>query len=145
MLTISAMIAMTNRKVVTAMSTYRLAYPRTTDDTGWRVHEAIVYGGSKPAHVRIRARSDDADAMAEVACTCTYFTMNLETALAVQGSAKPVKAGGVMPMKRNPALKPGLCPHLFVFALNLTKSWAADKAEDEKPQASVNPRLRTLK
>src|SRR6478736_3791029 len=133
MLSLSALITMTNRKVVSALSSYRLVYPRTTNISGWRVYTAIVYGGSKPAHPRIRIKEDNIDAPCEVGCSCTYFQMNFETALAVYGSAQPLKAGGAMPKQRNPQLKPGLCPHLLSLGLHLSKQWADAATTEKKP------------
>lgn len=56
-----------------------------------------------------------------VYCSCDYFVYNLETALVLQGSARPLHATGI-PHVKNVMLKPGLCPHLVLLIKSILKN-----------------------
>lgn len=145
MLPLNVLVAATDSKVLRSLSSYRLAYLRDVNDTGWTRYEAVVYGGSKVAHPRMKVKAHSTESEAEVTCSCTYFAMNSEAALALHGNTKPVRTGGVLPMKRNPKLKPSLCPHLLLLALTVGKQWKEAETVPEEEGANVNPKLRTLR
>lgn len=151
MLKLSALLALTDHKVVYSSGHYRIASLITTKDSDGDRFAAIVYGGSKPARSALVLSEPGPEAKAFCMCSCEYFAMNVETVLVMHGSAKPARAGGQLPTTRNPKLKPGLCPHLYLLATSLLKKWQedaralADADQDEKAQGNgVNPKLKTL-
>ena len=153
MLSIEALVALTDPKVKVTARRYKLSKIHDVIDTGWTRYEAYVYGGTKTAKSSLKFKEKSKDSPVFCVCSCTYFTMNCETVLAMHGNAAPVKAAGVLPMKRNAKMKPCLCPHLYSMALTLLNKWGLEEKaalEDEstsaeKTQSRVNSKLRVNK
>lgn len=134
MLTLAAMVGLTDPSIARNIQRYTLAGVRASEDSGMYTYKAYVYGGTKTAYPMVRVQRHDPTSLAFVSCTCTFFTMNCETALALRGSAAPVKAGGAYPAKRNPKLRPGLCPHLYLLTTTVLRAWkmAREKVKQKK-------------
>lgn len=140
MLTLDALVGLSDRRVAAVLSKYRFGALQETTETGQSRYDAIVYGGHKPARCSIWAKEHVVTTTVRVACSCEYFAMNLETVLAVYGNTRAAAGEGILPTKRNPAMKPGLCPHLYLLALHLGKEWT--EGSDKKKSKNVNNEVR---
>lgn len=138
MLRLDILVAMTADKIEKSLSSYRPTRILYTEESGFYRYDTIVYGGSKPARSTIWVQDKKPDTMCKVACTCTYFAMNVETVLALYGSATVHRADGKLPMKRNPKLKPSLCPHLCLLATVLLRSWHQQKTRKFDHKNSID-------
>lgn len=133
-LPLDTLVYQSDRRVAQVLTKYRIGSLNSTVDTGWNRYDAIIYGGHQPARCTIEAQEMSVKSQVRCNCTCKYFTMNLETVLAIYGVARPAQAHGMIPKQRNPTMKPGLCPHLYLLALHLGKQWTS---KDEKVTTDV--------
>jgi hypothetical protein len=127
MLRLDTLVALTADKIEKSLSTYRPTRILYADESGFYRYSTVVYGGSKPSYSTIWVQDKKPDTLCKVSCTCAYFAMNVETVLVMYGSATQTRANGALPMKRNPKLRPGLCPHLCLLATILLRAWHQQK------------------
>lgn len=137
-LPLSLLVHQSDRRVYDVIKKYRIGALNETNVTGSFRYNAIVYGGHQPARCTLEVKEQSVESPVKVQCSCKYFTMNLETVLAVYGVSKPAQAEGILPTQRNPTMKPGLCPHLYLLALHLGKEWSSGNEKDKKKQKEVD-------
>lgn len=128
MLTLRAVYGVSEPKVAARSRVYRITSIKEDEDSGLHRYTTIVYGGSQPARSQISVGSFQPDTQCRVTCTCKYFQMNCYVPLVMQGSTPRIYANQLLPLKRNPKLKPGLCPHLYLLASLLLSQWERAKA-----------------
>ncbi len=99
-----------------------------SEDGGFHRYNTIVYGGSKPARSTLWVQKPDIKAMAKCTCSCAYFQFHYSVVNALVGSSPRVQGRpGALPLQRNPKMKPGMCPHLYLLAGALVGSWIKAK------------------
>jgi hypothetical protein len=149
MLTLSTVLRATNPDYVRQASKYRAEYfkiDNAKDSHGSHVRVAsVIEGGSKPRKATIKCYdakiSPSSPCM--VSCSCDLFQYKLEIALAARGSAKVDRAEARMPMKTNPQMLPGLCPHLaYLVKLALSSDTAKQATIKQSVKPKISPKLK---
>jgi len=118
MLTIEQLLKASDYNIIKNTFRYKLEAfesDRSVSEDGNEVTRAlgIVSGGKSKRKVSVVSNDKVITKNSEVIvyCSCDYFVYNLETALVLQGAARPLHATGFSHVK-NISMKPGLCPHL---------------------------------
>lgn len=150
MLTLGNLIKLSDHRILSTLSKYRLdAFDtKTGNDTfGDYIRflaEIVGEKHTRRSNLSIYDSSISLEAPSLVYCSCDYFKYNLEIALVAQGSAIQLHADALAPKIRNASMKPGLCPHLLLLAkvaLNQGKIDAQKQDTAKRVAPRINPKL----
>lgn len=144
MLPLNALMHFTPPSIVRGVNKYRMTMVTPRHHNGGIEYTAVVYGGSAPARPTLWLRDQSPESQVTCTCTCTYFQMHLEVVLAVYGVTEVKRAEGRVPKEKNPGMKPGLCPHLYLLALHVVSKFPKESADDDDTRRPTTARLRTL-
>ncbi len=121
-------MALTPPQVAKTARSRRMTKVTESEEGGFHRYTTIVYGGSKPARSVLWVQKPDIKALAKCTCTCAYFQFHYSVVNALVGSSPRVQGRpGALPLERNPKMKPGMCPHLYLLAGALLGSWIKAK------------------
>ena len=89
--------------------------------------KAGISGGSRLATPSITFNGEASlETQVSVQCSCEFFAYTLETANQARQASTQSRSNGQYPVKRNPSLRPGLCPHLLCLAMVWVKKHQVD-------------------
>jgi len=149
MLTLSTVLRATNPDYLRQAVKYRAEYfkiDKAKDSQGSHIRiSSVIDGGSKPRKATIKCYDNTISPSSRcmVSCSCDLFQYKLEIALAARGSATVERAEANVPMKTNPQMLPGLCPHLAYLArLALSSDTAKQAAVKQSVKPKISPKLK---
>lgn len=145
MLTLGTILRATDPEILRQSGKYRAEtykMENTKDERGEHVRIlGVVTGGREPrtAVVRCYDKTVSISSQCMVSCSCDMFKYKLEIALAARGSAKQVHSDPNLPMRTNPHMLPGLCPHL-AYIVKVALSATTTRKSVVKQTTSPKPK-----